>query len=369
MPQAMRLRRGLREDVGERSARANTSAARYASASTYSSETAPSRARLDPSASVPAPASRSSGGSSSRLQAPCEQVEALATLVACSAAAKKTILRSSGRPSRSRASSFEPGGRLSSSIPFGMCRAGNCSSSGLGEDEVEQPARRHDDLQPRARVDGALHPPQDGRRVAAQARVLLEVRAAAAPELPALAVERVRDVAGHRPLVVQQPDDRAAPAQQRQRGEAEVAPVQVVELDDVGGAEPRIDRKPNEEGIKGVLQREGVEHAPGDAVGRAPGDVPLDLPDLVVGGRLPPHEHPRAMAEPVQAAVDLVGSAGGTACGIGLRDVENGQSHEGASIGFRFRAAVSPCPNASARPSSTSTTAASSVVRLRRCRI
>src|SRR5215204_6227380 len=50
-----------------------------------------------------------------------------------------------------------------------------------------------------------------------------------------------------------------------------------------GSAEPRVDGEPERGRIKGVLERKGVEHAPGDPIGGAPGDVPLDLPDLVVG--------------------------------------------------------------------------------------
>ena len=75
------------------------------------------------------------------------------------------------------------------------------------------------------------------------------------------------------------------------------------------------------------------------------------------------------MAEPVQAVWICTQRERPSRPRIGLRDVENGQSHEGASIGFRSEQAGFPLPKRLRTPVLYVHHRASSVVRLHRCRI
>ena len=176
--------------------------------------------------------------------------------------------------------------------------------------------------------DQHQHREQRRADVAEQARVLAEVRARAAAGAPALAVERVRDVTGQTPLVVQLPDDGPQPRDGRQRGEAEVGAVQVVQLDDGRRPEPRVGEHAERRRVEDVLQAQEVEELARGAVEHAPEQVPLQRPDVGVVGHLASDEHPRRMPEAVQARVELVRRPAGTAGGVGLADVQHVQRHE-----------------------------------------
>jgi hypothetical protein len=129
-------------------------------------------------------------------------------------------------------------------------------------------------------------------------------------------------------LVVQLPDDRPQPRDRRQRGEAEIRAVQVVQLHDGRRTEPCIREDAERRRVEDVLQAEQVEQLAGGAVEGAPEQVPLERADVAVLGHLPADQHPRYVPEPVQAAVQLVRGAAGAAGGVGLADVQDVQRHD-----------------------------------------
>ena len=200
------LRRGLREHVGERRHREHVGGA------VGVARGSPRRARRRGSASrsrattVPFPATRSSGGSSSRRSACASRWRPFRRSLMF-AAAKKMILRSSGKT--------EPPARLVlvarlEHVDVDARRDvvhGEAVQQRARRDDVRHPARRHDQVEARALVDAILEAVEERRPVVAQARILAEVRAHPAAVAPPLAVERVRDVPCQSPLVVQLPHD------------------------------------------------------------------------------------------------------------------------------------------------------------------
>ena len=256
------------------------------------------------------------------------------------------ILRSSGRPSRSRASSWSPGLKTSMSMPGRDVVHGEAVQQRARRDDVRHPARRHDEVEAGALVDAVLEAIEERRPVVAQARVLAEVRAHPAAVTPPLAVERVRDVPGQPPLVVQLPHDRSQTRDRRQRREAEVRAVQVVQLDDRRRAEPRVGEHAERRRVEDVLEAEQVEELARRAVERAPEQVPLQRTDVRVRSHLPPDEHARHVPEAVEAAVQLVRSAARAAGRVRLADVQDVQRRHS---GLVWRAAP-VLPRATHRP-------------------
>ena len=239
------------------------------------------------------------------------------------AAAKKMILRSSGRPSRSRASSLVA--RLED-VDVDARRDvvhGKTVQQRARRDDVGHPARRHDEVQAGALVDAVLEAVEERSPVVAQARVLAEVRAHPAAVTPPLAVERVRDVPGQPPLVVQLPHHWSQARDRRQRSEAEVRAVQVVQLHDRRGAEPRVREHTERRRVEDVLEAEQVEELARRAVERAPEQVSFQRADVGVRCHLPPDEHARDVPEAVEAAVQLVRSAACAARRVRFADVQD----------------------------------------------
>jgi len=103
--------------------------------------------------------------------------------------------------------------------------------------------------------------------------------------------------------------------------------VQVVELDDVGLAEPRVAGDAERGRIEGVLEVEAVEDGSRSAVDCPPGVVPLDPPDRRVVGDLAPDEHPGGVPTGIQPAVDLVRRARRAARGVGFADMQDVERH------------------------------------------
>jgi hypothetical protein len=85
--------------------------------------------------------------------------------------------------------------------------------------------------------------------------------------------------------------------------------VQVVQLDDVGAAKPRVARDAERGRVEGVLEVEPVEHLAEDPVGGAPAVVALDPPDVVVLRHLAADEHPRHVPLLLEPAMYLVRGA------------------------------------------------------------
>ena len=114
-------------------------------------------------------------------------------------------------------------------------------------------------------------------------------------------------MAGKGPLVLKEPNRRPPPRQRRQGRVAEVAPVQVVQLQQVGLPEPAVAGDAEGGRVEHVLEVERVEDRAAEPVGAAPGEAPLEPANALVPSHPPSDEHARVVAAPVQPAVELVG--------------------------------------------------------------
>ena len=150
-------------------------------------------------------------------------------------------------------------------------------------DDVRHPARRHDEVQARALVDAVLEAVEERGPCrgagAGTRRGTGTSRSRGASARSRASTRRGRSAptgrAAATPLV-------AGARSRGKRGEAEVRAVQVVQLHDRRGAEPRVGEHAERRRVEDVLEAEQVEELARRAVERAPEQVSFQRADVGV---------------------------------------------------------------------------------------
>ena len=139
---------------------------------------------------------------------------------------------------------------------------------------------------------------------------------------PSFAIDGIDAASSESPQVIETPNDRTHAAEPGKDRMAEVSPMRVINLDDIGFTKPWVSKQEERRGIKHVVKTQMIE-SPSDGLVRQTNQPGRDARNVWVHGVFVSHEHSGLHSRALQAGVHSMGRPGGPSALIYGVDVQD----------------------------------------------